>query len=705
MEITQFRILYRQFLFRTVDLELISADAQGDISTLLGQFASLLIFFSLGLALLGFGVDAAALRPTAQVIAAWSGEHFLIATTMLVVGLFAVLSWDSTFPDQRDVLVLAHLPIRPRTLFFAKIAAVATALSVAVATLHIAAGVVWPSVLNKERPATVAPSITYDPSMPPVDAANLKSVLDHDLQVELKAGWLAPGQGSGASIGVWKHGVQRVFAYGTAKPDSIFEIGSVSKTFTGLLLARLVVEGKVKLSLPLRKLLPPEMVARPAGSEITLLDLITHRSGLWPDNVHGGDLTDRMNSYSVPDMYSYIERRGLARPQHVPMAYSNFGVALLGQAIADYSGADYGSLIKQQITFPLGLRDTTLSLSPRQQGLLIQGYARPGHPVGTFHLDALAPAGAIRSSAADTIVYLASNLHPETVADPVLPAALALSHKLQAPLAPGWDMALAWFHNIDLDLYQHEGVTPGYTSAAFFVPRGDYAAIILVNSGADEFGFFRVLSEHIRARLAGEAAISLDETIEPASGGVTGLMRLFAAYWITMLAAGAFIFCCVIGVQGLTAQLLPRQIFLRMSSFLQLAAFGLFVSVYFLEPKLVAPGELAEGQSHGYLEWSPTYWFLGLFQQLNGSPALAPLARRAWIGLAVVFGATAVAYSLAWSRTVRKIVEAPDIASPSRRGNWLPGFGKPFATAVGQFSVRTVLRSRRHRLMLAFYLV
>src|SRR4051794_9343817 len=106
MEKLQFRVLYRQFLFRMLDPELLSVDAQGDMSKLFGQFAALLVFLGVGLAFFGFGVDAAGLSPTAQLIAAWTGEHFLIATTMLAVGLFAVLSWDSAFPDQRDVHVL-----------------------------------------------------------------------------------------------------------------------------------------------------------------------------------------------------------------------------------------------------------------------------------------------------------------------------------------------------------------------------------------------------------------------------------------------------------------------------------------------------------------------------------------------------------------------------------------------------------------------
>ncbi len=171
-----------------------------------------------------------------------------------------------------------------------------------------------------------------------------------------------------------------------------------------------------------------------------------------------------------------------------------------------------------------------------------------------------------------------------------------------------------------------------------------------------------------------------------------------------MLMAGAFIYCCILGVQGLAAELLPRRYFLRVSSWLQLAAFGIVVGTYFLEPKLLMPQVVAASYGSPYVAWSPSYWFLGLFEQLNGSPVLAGLARRAWIAIAIAFGATASAYTLAYLRTMRRIVEEPDIAPAFAGRSWLPGFGSGFATAVGQFGVRTVLRSRQHRLMLTFYL-
>ncbi|MGC1107237.1 MAG: hypothetical protein WA876_11930 [Candidatus Acidiferrales bacterium] len=168
--------------------------------------------------------------------------------------------------------------------------------------------------------------------------------------------------------------------------------------------------------------------------------------------------------------------------------------------------------------------------------------------------------------------------------------------------------------------------------------------------------------------------------------GFVGLVRSFAAYWFTMLAAGAFIYCGLLALQGFAAQMLPRRLFLRVSGFLQMAAFCLFVSVYFLEP--------------------PIEWFQALLGQLTGSmnPALAPLARRAWLALAITVLAAAAAYAFSYMRTIRQIIEEPDITSARRISRWLPRFGNGLQTAVGQFTVRTLARSRQHRLILAFYL-
>jgi hypothetical protein len=190
------------------------------------------------------------------------------------------------------------------------------------------------------------------------------------------------------------------------------------------------------------------------------------------------------------------------------------------------------------------------------------------------------------------------------------------------------------------------------------------------------------------------------------STGFLAALRAWPAYWITILLASAFSVFTILALQGLAANLLPRQFFLRLSAFLQAAVMCLLVSVYFLEPSLESPAALASPQNQRLLEWLPSYWFLALFNQLNGShnPALAPLAKRSWIGIAVAaFGACA-ALLLCYFRIMRKLVEQPDILPVARSISWSPQWGNPLTNAITFFSLRTLLRSRQHRMMLGFYL-
>ena len=277
-------------------------------------------------------------------------QHFLIATTMLVVGLFAVLSWDATFPDQRDVLVLAPLPVRARTMFLAKVAAVAASLGLTIVLLHSALGLILPLVFAARATPAALPALTFDATPVPVAARDLQAVMDRDLRQALTSGDLAPGTGAGLAIGVWKHGERRVFTYGAAKPDSLFEIGSISKTFTGVMLAQMVAQGEVRLDEPVRELLPAGTVTKPTGSEITLLDLATHRSGLppMPDNFGRADLVNSWADYGPPQLYAYLASHGVAKPADAAFAYSNLGVGLLGQVLADRAGKTYADQLKDE---------------------------------------------------------------------------------------------------------------------------------------------------------------------------------------------------------------------------------------------------------------------------------------------------------------------------------------------------------------------
>jgi hypothetical protein len=190
------------------------------------------------------------------------------------------------------------------------------------------------------------------------------------------------------------------------------------------------------------------------------------------------------------------------------------------------------------------------------------------------------------------------------------------------------------------------------------------------------------------------------------NGGFLGVLRFGLAYWFSLVAATIFLYSSVLTVQGFTALLLPRRAFLRLSAILQLTAFGLFLGVYFLQPSLTTRAATAAAESQRVIAWSPSFWFFALLNQLNGSlpPELGWLARKAWLGLFVaVFGAVS-SLLLCYLRTLKKTVEEPDLVPGARGLHWTPSFGSSLQTAIALFSVRSLTRSRQHRVVFAFYL-
>jgi hypothetical protein len=142
-----FRVLYCHFVLRVVDLEALSVEA--DVTGFLGQFAGVFIMVSIVHAFVA--VIYFLVNPADQPAFAFRLAQYLISTTMLTAGLFAVISWDGTFPDRRDVLVLLPLPVAPRTLLLAKVAASCALLGGAIFALNVASGVLWPVALSQHR--------------------------------------------------------------------------------------------------------------------------------------------------------------------------------------------------------------------------------------------------------------------------------------------------------------------------------------------------------------------------------------------------------------------------------------------------------------------------------------------------------------------------------------------------------------------------
>jgi CubicO group peptidase (beta-lactamase class C family) len=361
------------------------------------------------------------------------------------------------------------------------------------------------------------PPVTFDAAKPPVDVAQLEAVLREDLKQTLASGVLAPGKNIGVSIGVVTKTGRRVFALGAAEPESLFEIGSITKTFTGLTLAQLIEQGKVKADTPVRELLPAGLVPKPAGAEITLLDLVTQHSGLprMPDNFAPADPVNPYADYGARQLEAFIAQTGVAKPADARFLYSNLGFGLLGHALSRAAGQTWPQLVAQQVLQPLGMQETVVAIPQALRARFIAGHDARLAPAHAWDLDALAGAGALRSTADDMLRYLAAQLNPDRVtatspAGRSLPAALKRSQQLQADADAGLRIAYAWLHDPASGNWWHNGGTGGYTSYAFFNPQEGYAAVVLLNMAAGTTGSFAdALGQHIGQRLGGKPAISL----------------------------------------------------------------------------------------------------------------------------------------------------------------------------------------------------
>jgi D-alanyl-D-alanine-carboxypeptidase/D-alanyl-D-alanine-endopeptidase len=191
-------------------------------------------------------------------------------------------------------------------------------------------------------------------------------------------------------------------------------------------------------------------------------------------------------------------------------------VGLLGQALSNRAGVPYPALLAQQVTLPMGLRDTVVTLSAVQQGRFLEGHGADHRVAHAWDLDALAGAGAIRSTADDMLRYLQAQLHPEKAAlrhsseARTLTAAVKLSHELRADVAPGMQIAFNWLYVTADGTYWHNGGTGGFSSYAFFNPTGDYAGVVLLNTTVSATGSFAdLVGHHIEQRLVGKPAVSL----------------------------------------------------------------------------------------------------------------------------------------------------------------------------------------------------
>src|ERR1700730_16202936 len=297
-------------------------------------------------------------------------------------------------------------------------------------------------------------------------------------------------------------GRQKIATYGRSDAgngraldgDTVFEIGSITKVFTALLLTEMVTRGEVALDDPVSKYLPGN-VKMPArdGKQVTFLDLATYSSGLprLPDGIpNTGD--NPYAAYTVEQLYAFLSNYTLRFDPGTHYEYANLGFGLLGHVLALRANLSYEDLVVSRVCKPLGLEDTRISLTASLRARLAQGHVSNLHPPANWDLPALAGAGALRSTANDLVRFMKATCLAE-VGAPLQPA-IDLSLKIRRPtVAQNTKVGLGWFFvnsNGDEIVYK-DGMTGGYASFAGFSKSLRSGAVVLSNAAnsVNDIGF------------------------------------------------------------------------------------------------------------------------------------------------------------------------------------------------------------------------
>ena len=290
-----------------------------------------------------------------------------------------------------------------------------------------------------------------------------------------------------------------VYGFGRARPgdaaapdaDTVYEIGSVTKTMTGLLLADAVVAGQLRLDQPVAELLPAHAIPAFAGQKITLDRLATHFSGLprLPGNLAPADMNDPYADYGEEQLRAFLAGHVLARAPGAAYEYSNLGYGLLGTALASQARLPYEELLQARIFRPLGMHSSATVTTPALRARLAPGHLADGTPAADWHFQAIAAAGAVRSSARDMIAYLQSYMRAP---GPVQQLAVQ-PREVLAGQGDGDGVkrvGLAWV----LDQAEgrpfawHNGETGGYASFVGYTLDGKRGVVVLTNTARDVDG-------------------------------------------------------------------------------------------------------------------------------------------------------------------------------------------------------------------------
>ena len=305
----------------------------------------------------------------------------------------------------------------------------------------------------------------------------------------------------GVAVGVMVGDEKLVLGYGKVtfgvdrRPDgdTVYEIGSISKVFTGTLLAQLVREGKLKLDDPVEKLLLDSVqVPVYEKRKITLQDLSTHVSGLprLPTNFAPKDWSNPYADYTVENLYDFLSNHKLRRKPGEKYEYSNLGAGLLGHILARENDKTYEQLLLDRICKPLGMDSTRITLTPELRKRLAPAYTTHGFwkmriylPNRNWDIPTLAGAGAIRSTVNDLLVFMSANMGK---AKTNLQAACDLAQQERFKKNDALGIGLGWhmfhFEDFGKPIYWHNGGTGGYRTFLGFTKEKKIGVVLLSNT-------------------------------------------------------------------------------------------------------------------------------------------------------------------------------------------------------------------------------
>jgi CubicO group peptidase (beta-lactamase class C family) len=301
-------------------------------------------------------------------------------------------------------------------------------------------------------------------------------------------------QSVGIVVGILEPQGRRVISYGHLSQedprvpdgDTVFEIGSITKVFTSLLLADMVKRGEVALDDPVSKYLPPGVkVPERKGRQITLVHLATHMSGLPVEASNfKPNWEDWEGGYSEESLYEFLSSYQLTEDIGSENEYSNAGVSLLAIALARRAGMDYDTLVRERISGPLGLRSTGVSLTPDMTARLAAGHGNRLSPAPSMNLHVFQGAGGLRSTVNDLLTLLGAQLaYQQTSLAPAMALTLDVNLSTMPPVIRIFlpeRQHLGWLES--KGVVCHNGATLGYRSFIGFDPKTRTGVVVLSNA-------------------------------------------------------------------------------------------------------------------------------------------------------------------------------------------------------------------------------